>query len=247
MRRRWFDALIWVALPLVLSRAGAYAGPPFITDDPEPVDHLHWEFYMASTQRFHDSNIEATLPHFELNYGVMPDVQLHLLVPFNYVRTTMGTGYGYSNTEFGVKIRFLGETDDRPQIGTFPIVEIPTEIWKDRLEDSNLQILIPVWIQKSWGNLTSYGGAGYWYNQGQETRNWAFVGWVSQYTFSDALTLGGELNYHTPDTVDGESEVMFQIGGYLNMNENHHLLFSFGPTVTGEKSFSGYLGYQLTL
>jgi len=26
----------------------AVAGPPFVTDDPEPVDYRHWEFYIAS-------------------------------------------------------------------------------------------------------------------------------------------------------------------------------------------------------
>jgi hypothetical protein len=32
----------------VLLSSSALAGPPFITDDPEPVDHLHWEIYTFS-------------------------------------------------------------------------------------------------------------------------------------------------------------------------------------------------------
>ena len=27
----------------------AFAGPPFLTDDPEPVPFKHWEFYLFST------------------------------------------------------------------------------------------------------------------------------------------------------------------------------------------------------
>ena len=29
--------------------ATAFAGPPFLTDDPEPVPYKHWELYLFST------------------------------------------------------------------------------------------------------------------------------------------------------------------------------------------------------
>ena len=36
-------------LILVLSvPAAVCAGPPYITDDPEPMEHQHWEVYLAS-------------------------------------------------------------------------------------------------------------------------------------------------------------------------------------------------------
>ena len=35
-------ATLWAA---VLIPGSALAGPPFRTDDPEPVDYKHWEFY----------------------------------------------------------------------------------------------------------------------------------------------------------------------------------------------------------
>jgi hypothetical protein len=38
---------------LVLS-SSALAGPPFVTDDPEPVDYLHWELYTFSQLDFTD-------------------------------------------------------------------------------------------------------------------------------------------------------------------------------------------------
>ena len=37
-----------VLLLLPLCSLTALAGPPFVTDDPEPVDYQHWEFYIAS-------------------------------------------------------------------------------------------------------------------------------------------------------------------------------------------------------
>ncbi len=60
------------------------AGPPFLTDDPEPVDYQHWEFYLfglGDHPSATDFNIEG--PAMELNYGVLPDTQLHLIgVPY---------------------------------------------------------------------------------------------------------------------------------------------------------------------
>ena len=61
-----------------------YGGPPFITDDPEPVDYQHWEFYIASQDSKLGGDWSGTAPHFELNYGVVPDVQLHLIAPLAY-------------------------------------------------------------------------------------------------------------------------------------------------------------------
>lgn len=52
----------------------ASAGPPFVTDDPEPVEHDHWEIYLASQDQ-HDSNgWTGTAPHLEVNYGAIKDL-----------------------------------------------------------------------------------------------------------------------------------------------------------------------------
>ena len=54
-----------------------WAGPPFDTDDPEPVDYLHWEFYVSSIMEFQHNESNLTLPHIEINYGAIPNLQIH--------------------------------------------------------------------------------------------------------------------------------------------------------------------------
>ena len=39
---------IGMFLALLLAPSVVFAGPPFRTDDPEPVDYQHWEFYTAT-------------------------------------------------------------------------------------------------------------------------------------------------------------------------------------------------------
>src|SRR5580700_4424714 len=74
----------------------AHGGPPFVTDDPEPVDYQHWEFYIASIQSKYGGDWSGTAPHFEVNYGAVPDLQLHMIAPLAYDSPPEGTfHYGW--------------------------------------------------------------------------------------------------------------------------------------------------------
>lgn len=222
------------------------AGPPFLTDDPQPVDFMHWEFYISSQQQFSDNNVDATLPHFEINYGLIPDVQVHLIVPMQYSKRESSSEYSYVSTEVGVKYRFIN-LDNGIQAGVFPIAEVPTGKNVTLAGENNLKVFLPLWLQVSSGKFTSYGGAGYWINPGTGNKNWVYTGWQGQYDFSETITLGGELFYHTADSNDSEGGAGFNLGGYININEHNHLLFSIGHNLTGANTTTGYLGYQLTI
>ncbi len=234
------------AFCLIVIANTTFAGPPFNTDDPVPVDLHHWEFYAASAYEFMKNNEDATLPHFEVNYGAVPNVQLHILAGMGYVKEDDEHQYGFMTTELGFKYRFINDNDDF-QAGIFPLVELPTASGESLIGNDHMQIFLPVWIQKSFGKFTTYGGAGYWVNPGENNKNSVFVGWQGQYDFSSTLSLGGELYYESPDTKDGSYNVAFKVGGFINLNEENHLLFSIGPSLTNSDDVSGYLGYQLTI
>ncbi len=231
----------------LIGTSPAFAGPPFFTDDPEPVSFHHWEFYLASEQQHLRQLASATLPHVEVNYGAFPNVQIHLVAPLEYVRTGDVSHYGYSDTELGVKYRFSDETADLPQIGIFPLLEVPTGQKDKQLGSGTVQLYLPLWIQKSWGNLTTYGGGGYWVNPGSDAKNWVFLGWQAQYDFSEVLSLGGEVYYHSADAPDATDGTAFSVGGFVNFNEHNHLLFSLGHSVAGDPTTTVYLGYQVTV
>ena len=224
-----------------------YAGPPFSTDDPETVRYKHWEYYMSSINTFQFGVWSGTSPHFELNYGLVPNVQVHLLLPMNYnYSPNRGANFGYGDTEAGIKYRFVQETDNSPQIGVFPIVEVPT-VKNNEFSNGKTKIYLPVWAQKSWGKLTTYGGAGYWINPGTDTKNWIYSGWEIQYDFSPVVTLGGEVYYHSADKKVSKSGTAFSLGGSINANNKFHIIFSFGHSLSGDHIFSSYLGILWTI
>jgi len=164
---------------------------------------------------------------------------------YNYVQH-QGVHIGYADTEFGIKFRFIQEKDNFPQVGVFPVVEIPT-VKNSEFSNGKIKIFLPVWVQKSWGKFTSYGGAGYWINPGENNKNWIFAGWESQYNFSPALTLGGELFYHSASTKDGKSGAGFNVGGSINPSEKFHIIFSLGHSLVNDRMFSSYIGLLWTI
>lgn len=239
------------ALALLSLAPIAHAGPPFITDDPEPVEYKHWEINIG-TMDFRDSpgDWSGLGPLFEVNYGVLPDVQLHIIAPFAYDKPKDEHGhYGYGDTELGIKYRFVHEDEEgwRPQIGVFPLVEVPTGNHDLGLGNGKAQLFVPVWLQKSIGKWTTYGGGGYWFNPGDEgNRDYWLVGWELQRKITENFSLGAEIYHTSPDTRGGSSSTTVNLGAIWEITEHHHILISAGHSVQGPAEFSGYFAYQLT-
>ncbi len=115
-----------VLAALAVSRS-ALAGPPYTTDDPVPVPLHGWELYLSATRVVEASDRTGDAPHVEVNYGAAPGLQLHAVVPLGYARPAGGpTTFGLGDVEVGAKLRFVEETDRQPQVGVFPLVELPT-------------------------------------------------------------------------------------------------------------------------
>jgi hypothetical protein len=243
-------AAIFIAFLLFLASffpSASWAGPPFVTDDPEPVEYHHEEFYISSQYADNNGGQEGTFPHFEFNYGALPDVQLHILVPIAFAHPNGGpTVYGLGDTELGIKYRFVPETDSLPQVGIFPLMHVPTGDSNRGLGNGHVPLFLPIWVQKSRGSWTTYGGGGYWSNPGRDNKNFWQLGWLVQRDITKAITLGVEIFYFGKDTADGRDRVGYNVGGIFNMSEEHHILFSGGSDISGDNRLSLYFGYQWT-
>jgi hypothetical protein len=235
-------------LALALSLASnAQAGPPFVTDDPETTPFQHWEIDLA-TQQFHAAHgWSGTVPQLELDYGVLPDVQLHVIGLSSYDRSPGEPAhFGAGDTELGVKYRFIHETDSMPQVGIFPLVELPTGNSSEGLGNGRAQVFLPIWLQKSIGPWTTYGGGGYWFNPGPENHNYWYAGWLVQRKVTASFSPGLEIQFRSTQTVGGRPSTALNAGATWDLNDTYHILFSAGHTVQGESQFQGYLALQIT-
>jgi hypothetical protein len=255
-----------IGLFLVFVAAGppspATAGPPFLTDDPGPVDYGHWEIIGFSMGTLVQGDAAGVLPGVEVNYGSLPNMQLHVkaLVAFNSQSVT-GTQFGYGDTEFGVKYRFVnpGEDDWWPQLAVYPVVIAPTGNTERGLGSGAIHAFLPLWVQKDFGKWTTYGGGGYGINPAPGNRDYWVFGWQLQRQITDNLILGTELFHQTAFTagepgsvgfpLGSKATTGFNLGGKYDLSENYHLLFSAGHGIQNaamSNQFSYYLGIQWT-
>lgn len=241
-----------VSIAALLAFAGLWsvhvmAGPPFLTDDPEPVDYAHNEFYAFGTLDRTADGESIQAPAFEYNRGVFPDVQFHIVLSAARLIPAMGPGeWGTGDTEVGVKYRFVEETGDRPQIGIFPMVELPTGSAARGLGNGQAWYRLPLWIQKSWGSWTTYGGAGYTINRAPGMRNYPFAGWLLQKQLNASWILGAELFSQGADTQGGAGRTLLNAGGNYNFDPDFSLLLSAGHSIAGERHAIAYLGLYWT-
>jgi hypothetical protein len=167
---------------LLLLSSAASAGPPYITDAPEPTDYQHWELYVFSqgTHAMGETSAVAP-PSCDCNYGIVPNVQLHIQPGMAFAHAN-GTPLhlGPGDTEFGVKYRFIEQdkTSWIPSVALSPLLEAPTGDAARGLGTGRTHAFVPLWIQKDFGDWTTFGGGGYWINPGPGNKNHWFVGWV---------------------------------------------------------------------
>ena len=241
-----------LAVMFLLAPAIAQAGPPFRTDDPEPVELGHWEVYGFTAGTHVKGDTAGILPGAEVNYGALPDLQLHAIVPLAFDRPEgSGVKFGMGDIELGAKYRFVEEDEEgwRPQIGIFPLLEVPTGNAERGLGGGHAREFFPLWLQKSFGHWLTYGGGGYWNNPGAGNKNFWFFGWLLQYQVTDDLALGGEIFHQTADSEGGRDSTGFNLGGIYDITEHYHLLFSAGRGLqhaSDSNQFSYYLALQWT-
>ncbi|MGO9895240.1 MAG: transporter [Bryobacteraceae bacterium] len=245
---------------LVCVSTAAMAGPPFQTDDPEPIDFRHYEFYTFAASDGTSVETDTSGPALEFNWGALPNLHLHAIVPAaaifpsnNPSLAPAGTGpraFGIGDIELGIKYRFVQETKHRPMIGTFTMFEIPTGSPRRGLGEGRTWYKVPLWAQKSFGPWTTYGGAGITVASAPGYRNYEFAGWLAQRDIGKKLTLGSEIFYHGPEglaTAQTRPATLVDVGGYYKFRDpGFQLLFCYGHTAVGQRENYAYLGLYWT-
>lgn len=136
-----------------LGLASALAGPPYLSDDPEPTDYRHFEIYAfgAGTRTATGMAGESGI---DFNYGAAPDLQLTAVLPLAYDETGR-TGLGH--VELAAKYRFLHQADFGWDVSLFPRVFLPGATG---LGDDHAALFLPLWAQKDFGPWSLFGGGG---------------------------------------------------------------------------------------
>ena len=240
---------VLVPLALGVSCAAAFAGPPFLTDDPEPVDLRHAEINLIAQQTRAAVDRSGSVSG-ELNLGCAAETQCHIAVPIAFDHPDGGlpqTGLG--DVELGVKFRFLDRPDDGWSAAVYPTLDLPTGHADRGLGNGRAQLLLPLWVQRSSGPWSWDAGVARLINRAPDARDSWFAGLLAQRSFGERLTLGAEVFHRTSTAIGEPSAAGFNVGAIVNVASNQNLLVSAGRGLTHVETnrCSMFLAYQLEL
>jgi hypothetical protein len=218
----------------------AVAGPPYVTDDPEPTDLGHWEIYLFGSAGGARGAWDGAAGA-DLNYGAFDNVQLTATLPLDVTHARGGaTRAGAGDVELGVKYRFLHKDAAGLDVSVFPRLILPTA--GRRFGTGRIAVLLPVWAQKDLGAWSVFGGGGYTIDPGPGNRDFWQGGLALTRAVSKRLSLGGEATVEGPDSRGGRGEVGLGLGGILELGGPFSLLASAGP-VRERRGAGGWRAY----
>lgn len=249
MRRMARRARAYMTCALAAVSFNAWAGPPFVTDDPEPVDLHAWEINYGATYLRAAGSTSGALPSVDVNYGAFTNVQLHAQPQLAYVRGADGHAYGIGDLELGVKYRFTSPDQQRDawMVGIYPMLELPTGSAARGLGAGAHSVYLPLWLQTTRGHWTVFGGAGYWLESATTGRNAWAGGATLLYQVNEGLQVGGEVYASGARSIGDPSSAGFNVGGVQDLGHGMALLFSAGRgirNVTATNQAAVYLGLR---
>lgn len=206
----------------------AWAGPPFLTDDPEPTETGHWEIYAPAFDAAGKGRDYEGAAGAELNYGAAPNVQVTVGLPVSYVHGSGGLESGRGDLEVSVKYRFFHDEAKGISVAAFPGLTLPTA--SHGLGAGRVTALFPVWAQKDAGPWSVFGGGGYAINPGPGNRNYWTAGLAVSRQISERLLIGVEADRQGADTDNGRASTSLGIGAILQLKKPFRILASAGPT-----------------
>ena len=222
------------------------AGPPFVTDDPEPPPPGGWEINVPFILEHASGMTEMDAPLFDLNYGLPGGIQLKLESAFEILHEdSNGTSAGLGDMLIGVKWRFFNEEKSQLQFGVYPQLLLPTGERSRGLGEGSTAFVLPLLAQKSWEKWTAYGNVGFWWRNAPESHDYFYAGAVLEREINERLELGVELFGNSPTERGGCSDLGFNIGGTLKLSRHLNLLFSGGCDIVGDTHAMAYIGLQV--
>jgi len=240
---------VFAILLFLPNQIHAQGGPPMITDDTGTVPKGHWEINTAFTlERTSDGRMFGT-PLLDINFGLSKNAQLKVEIPWIVIHRNGQKGInGLGNTNIGVRWRFRDEDKNhRVALSIYPQVEFnnPTSSVRRGIVDKGPEFLMPLQWQTQVGKYGIGGDAGYRFKRGQDE---LIYGVVVGRKFKESFEILGEIHGTGQRTNPGNSEIVFNIGSRIKLNNNLNLITSTGKSVrrNSDPRFIGYAGFQMT-
>jgi hypothetical protein len=227
-----------IALAAAAPRAAA--GPPYVTDDPVPVERGHWEVYQfaTATRAAGTTSGEAGL---DINYGAADNLHLTLVLPAQFEQAG-DTRWSGGTIELAAKYRIMAAKSPGGglEVAVFPRLFVPTDAGAGARHPS---LLLPVWIGTDQGSWGWFGGGGYLINPGEGNRDAWLGGLVATRALGERLHVGVELYHRSAVADDGGAFTGVNLGFEFQFSRYWSLLGSLGPGVQNARQEGQAVAY----
>ena len=212
---------------LLAAAVPAFAGPPFVNDDPVPTETHHFETYLfASGAIARDGQSGAMGVDF--NYGGGTDLQLTAVLPLEWDSpSSEPRSRGIGNVELAAKYRFLHQADHGVDVAFFPRLFLPAP--SIGIGEQHASLLLPLWIgwdHEGWG---TFGGGGCTLHRSSTAKDFCQAGWVVARKLAPTVQLGAEIYHRNADIRGGDAKTGVGLGLTVDLSDHLHVLASAGP------------------
>ncbi len=240
---RYMDLRRFAAIALICGTA--QAGPPYVTDDPEPTDYGHYEIYLFGQGSSARDGIGSAYG-VDFNYGASPDLQLTAVLPLEVEAPAHGaTVAGLGNIELAAKYRVLHQQTLGWDVAVFPRIILPSA--SANVGVKHISLFLPVWLEKDWGDWSTFGGGGCAINRSGGSQDYCQMGWVLTRRILPDLQIGAEIVHQTADSKGGRASTGIGGGVTYDLSENVHLLAYVGPGLQNAADTAQYSWYSSVL
>jgi hypothetical protein len=207
--------------------AAAEAGPPFVSDDPQPTDYEHFEIY-AFRQGSEARDGVGLSSGIDFNYGGLPDLQLTAVLPIEAGVPAAGPNVaGIGNIELAAKYKILHAQDIGWDVAVFPRVFLPSA--SALVGDKHASLLLPIWVGRDWDQWSTFGGGGCVIHRGGDSQDYCLMGWALTRHVLPDLLIGAEIVRQGANSKGERASTGFGAGLIYDVNQNVHFLAYAGP------------------
>jgi len=226
-----------------------FADAPFITTDPEILSPLNANLTLYGTADKSTVITTYEAPALELDLGLFKNAELDVYLPYTTdvnaeqsIRDSFPNAAGIGDIELNFKYQFIHESNHVPSVAFVPEIYVPTGDFDRGLGNGRVWYALPLSVEKSFGDWTTYGEVGYAYNGAPNFRNFLFAGWVLEKEITQNTSLGGELYYQGATANFTKAYTVLNLGGSHQLTKDVNLIASIGHNIAGENHFIAYLG-----
>ncbi|MEY2881063.1 MAG: hypothetical protein RLZZ15_3443 [Verrucomicrobiota bacterium] len=229
--------------------AALFAGPPFLTGDPDIVETKHLEIIPGWVSERRTGERVNELPAFELNYGLLPNVEVGYEAAWISARASgRAQRSGYGNSTVTAKWRLLEAKKDGLDFAVSPAFEFRNpgsrSVRKGLVADENT-LSFDVRAEKEAGDLAVGVSAG-WSAPSKSDGAWNY-GLIVRKDVAKKFSIGVELVGEAAVALD-RSRVMVNTGARIVTGEDSQLLLGLGRELhnhgASRVSLRTYVGWQ---